>query len=182
MAKLKQEDLQAIEKLVKEAVAEAVPAAVDSAFDAERQAEVYTIAQIVAETYRAMAKQEAAELARAHGRMLEAAAMIEEVASRGELDVSMLGDEANKRAYALAVAMAERAIVHTESALSEIREYIEEAEVLAAAGGCSDGKKSNLRLLSREWGDRAKRLLVQEKAVAERLETERQCLANLKLS
>ena len=46
MAKLKQEDLEVIEKLIKETVAEAV----SEAFGAERPKEVATIARIVAET------------------------------------------------------------------------------------------------------------------------------------
>lgn len=169
MARLTQEDIRQI-------VAEVV----SSEIDARQEREAKIMAQIVANCYHKMVEQEAQEMTRAHGRMLETAAMIEDIAARGELDVSTLGEEANKRAYALAVNMAERAVAHAEDALIKIKELISQAQLGVAKGGMHLSGNGAWRS-GTEWESALKRLLESEKMATERLDAERKRLANLKL-
>ena len=172
MARLNQQDVQAIRNIVAEVVSGEI--------DSRQKREAQILAQIVADCYRTMMEQESREVAQAHGRMLETAAMIEDIAARGELDVSTLGEEANKRAYALAVAMAERAVVHAENALIKIKELIEQAQLGVAKGGMINAAGSWRS--SSEWKVALKHMIESEKMATERLETERKRLSNLKLS
>ena len=143
------------------------------------QQDVEAIAGIVIQTYRTMMEQEAREIAQAHGQMLETAAMIEEVAAREELDISTLGEEANKRAYALAVTMAERAVVSAENTLVEIKRMTDRAQIGIAKGGMSD--EYGHWCTSSDWKAALERLLESEKVATERLEAERKRLSDLKL-
>lgn len=162
MARLNQQNVQ----VIREVVAEAVRSEIDSHISVE----IETVAQIVAETYQVMMEQEAREVARAHGKMLETVAMIEEIASRGELDVSTLGEEAEKRAYALAVAMAERAVNYAENDLVCVKEQISIRQQQIAKDNMPN--KNRTVLLD---------LLKQEESLTQRLKEEHRRLASLKL-
>ena len=187
MANLTSEDLEIIKELVRETVAETVPNTMSSVFEDEREVEAHIVAQIVAETYRAMIEQEALEIARVHGKMLELTQMITEIASRDQLDAEMIGEEANKRAYVLAVMMAEQSIIRNEDQLATINSLITEAEMALIDGGhvTPTGVESNYesrkRWDTRRWDTRRKNLLRQRDVVIYRLEVERQRLANLRL-
>lgn len=187
MANLTPEDLEVIKELVREAVAESTLETMSSVFEEEREVEAHIVAQIVAETYRIMAEQEAIKIAEAHGKMLEVMAMIEDIASRGELDVSTLGEETYKRAYALAVMTAERSVVRIEGELSKLKDLIIEAEMAIAYGGnvTPEGIEANYHNRYKWdvkcWEDRLRNLLKQEAVITRRLESERQRLANLRI-
>ena len=142
------------------------------------QQDAQMIREIVTETYRMMMEQEAREIAKVHREMLEAAAMIETIAEQDELDISTLGEEAEKRAYALAVAMAEQAVVYAENDLIEIKKFISEAQIAIAKGGAI---RNNIWKTLNEWENIEQRLLKQEEAATIRLEAERKRLSNLKL-
>lgn len=172
MAKLNQQDVQTIRGIVNEAV--------KSGIDAHITTEVATVAQIVSETYQTMMEQEAREIFQVHGKMLETAAMIKEVAASGELDISMLGEEAEKRAYALAVTMAEQAVSYAESGLIETKRQISELQITLTKGGAVQLGDRWYSVSERE--DWLKRLLRQEEKATERLNGERKRLADLKLN
>ena len=143
------------------------------------QQERQEIAEIVTEVYQIMMEKEAQEITQIHGRMLETVAMIEELATRDELDVSKLADEANKRAYALAVTMAERAVGYAENNLIEIKKLISEVENgIANKKGVRIGNYWHSAPECEGW---IKELIEQEKKVAKRLEDEHSRLASLKL-
>ena len=142
------------------------------------QQDIQAIREIVAETYRIMMEQEAHEIAQVHGKMLQTTAMIEEIATRDELDISTLGEEAEKRAYALAVTMAERAVCYAENDLIEIKKQISEVQKAVASGGAKFGNYWRSLSDCEVW---LKRLLEQEQKAVERLNSERKRLSSLKL-
>lgn len=187
MTKLTLEELEIIKELVRETVAETVPEAMSSVFENERETETHIIAQIVTETYRVIIEQEAIEVARIHGKMLELTQMILEITSRDHLDVRVIGDEANKRAYALAVMMAEQSVIRNEDELATIDGLIAEGEMAVINGGhvAPTGVESTYENRKkwdvRRWESRMRTLLKQRDIVANRLDAERQRLFNLKL-
>ena len=142
------------------------------------QQDIEMIRDVVTETYRALMEQEAHEIIKAHSRMLETKAAIEEIAKRDELDVSKLGEEAEKRAYALAVTMAEQAVTYSENDLIEIKKRISEVQQGIASGGA---RINNIWRSAPECQSRLKDLLKQEERATERLTAERARLSSLKL-
>lgn len=171
MAKLNQQDMQVIHNIVTEVVSGEI--------SSRQEWEAQIMTQIVANCFQTMVEQEAREIAQTHGRMLETAAMIEEIAAREELDISTLGEEANKRAYALAVTMAERAVVSAENTLVEIKRLTDRAQIGIAKGGMDN--EYGHWCTSSDWKAALKRLLESEKVATERLEAERKRLSSLKL-
>ena len=125
------------------------------------------IKDVVVEVWRIAMEEEMRQQVAAVAEMRGLIARIETLAAQGELDISHLAEDAERRAYALAVEKAEQAVIYAESDLDYIRrQRSKKVQLKAEYGGYQDAISS---------------LAKQEKVASEYLDATRQRLLNLKL-